>query len=433
MAVFGETPLRRRRSAELRIADEVRLQAMIFIPSVTLQFSHNNPGAEEAAKELTQVVENLSIAPLPPRQSREETDFVPKTEEDAPARKFSLLSGARPRAGSKRLKSCCKPGFNLAQLALSAGAAGKVIVVPREGWENQTVGGWRKALANNKSKGDKSKGGSPNGSFNKGRDRQSGSQVLPRSSSCKARRKSSRYLPHRSDVFLLYLNNTTFLGPEGAELTAELHELMDQGGTQFVVVHEADPERAACNFAQYFQVTPTSLIDYHLYSKENVQYWFMGSHRQISLKLTALAMGARLLTAEELAERQRKAQEAKKHAKLHSCAKRAQRVALLARRTSQEVMNSCLRTSREACSPSKRSRATSESEAAPTAAKPSEATNNGTSQNRWLCTESTDASALQDQEQDQEGDDEPASPGPLEHSSSVSGTSRTRLAAWLEA
>jgi hypothetical protein len=280
MAVFGETPLRRRRSAELRIADEVRLQAMIFIPSVTLQFSHNNPGAEEAAKELTQVVENLSIAPLPPRQSREETDFVPKTEEDAPARKFSLLSAARPRAGSikadgrmqqvlqcgrmtemrqkrnskKRLKSCCKPGFNLAQLALSAGAAGKAMVVPREGWENQTVGGWRKALANNKSKGDKSKGGSPNGSFNKGRDRQSGPQVLPRSSSCKARRKSSRYLPHRSDVFLLYLNNTTFLGPEGAELTAELHELMDQGGTQFVVVHEADPERAACNFAQYFQV-----------------------------------------------------------------------------------------------------------------------------------------------------------------------------------
>eukprot|EP00966_Prymnesium_polylepis_P236598 5472302-Prymnesium_polylepis.1 len=51
------------------------------------------------------------------------------------------------------------------------------------------------------------------------------------------------------------------------------------------------------------QVTPQSLLDVQLYSREQYFAWSIGSHRQISIKLSARAIGARELTAEELAVR----------------------------------------------------------------------------------------------------------------------------------
>jgi len=105
-----------------------------------------------------------------------------------------------------------------------------------------------------------------------------------------------------STIFLLYLNDLTFAGLEGRQLEDDLLTVLEKGQS-ILVVHENDTDKGGCTFAYFYQVTPQSLLDVQLYSREQYFAWSIGSHRQISIKLSARAIGARELTAEELAVR----------------------------------------------------------------------------------------------------------------------------------
>ena len=54
---------------ELHMATSVRMKSLLFDPSMRLEFSHHNPGAQGAAFELGKGVENLSVAPFITRET----------------------------------------------------------------------------------------------------------------------------------------------------------------------------------------------------------------------------------------------------------------------------------------------------------------------------------------------------------------------------
>ena len=58
------------------------------------------------------------------------------------------------------------------------------------------------------------------------------------------------------------------------------------------MVHENDPERNGCEFAQMFQTTPQDLIDDGLYKSIAIALHEM-PHREVSLALVAQACGAK--------------------------------------------------------------------------------------------------------------------------------------------
>ncbi|KAL1498455.1 hypothetical protein AB1Y20_013780 [Prymnesium parvum] len=93
--------------------------------------------------------------------------------------------------------------------------------------------------------------------------------------------------------FVLYLNDQTFMDdPEGLLV----QQLRDAQAAKFpiVMLHERSDDLGAVEFGVFFERTPEDLIDNGLYAKLAVPME-SGSHRQISLKLAAKAMGATLV------------------------------------------------------------------------------------------------------------------------------------------
>ena len=60
------------------------------------------------------------------------------------------------------------------------------------------------------------------------------------------------------DVFLLYLNDQTYLGAAGSRLAAELHAARD-AALGVVMVHENDPRRGGTPFATFFHTVRDAL------------------------------------------------------------------------------------------------------------------------------------------------------------------------------
>ena len=75
------------------------------------------------------------------------------------------------------------------------------------------------------------------------------------------------------------------------------------------MVHENDPERNGCEFAQMFQTTPQDLIDDGLYKSIAIALHEM-PHREVSLALVAQACGAK---PSKTKQRPRRLQVARKH------------------------------------------------------------------------------------------------------------------------
>jgi len=86
-------------------------------------------------------------------------------------------------------------------------------------------------------------------------------------------------------VFLLYLNNETWLGAEGIELAEQVRNLRKEGIT-VLLAHENDPTRGGCEFATFFRTTPEDLIADGLYARVAVAF-HTGQHRTVSLCLLA--------------------------------------------------------------------------------------------------------------------------------------------------
>ena len=60
--------------------------------------------------------------------------------------------------------------------------------------------------------------------------------------------------------FLLYLNNQTFVGEDGAALAAQVRQARTAGLTM-IMFHEQQAEKGACSFDRFFSITPEDLIE----------------------------------------------------------------------------------------------------------------------------------------------------------------------------
>ena len=91
--------------------------------------------------------------------------------------------------------------------------------------------------------------------------------------------------------FLLYLSQQTFMGEVGETFAEEVRRAHAAGHT-IAMIHETDPQRHGCEFANFFQSTPQDLIDSGLYKALAVAFMSGEAHRSVSRKLLAKALGA---------------------------------------------------------------------------------------------------------------------------------------------
>ena len=81
----------------------------------------------------------------------------------------------------------------------------------------------------------------------------------------KPRWSSSRYEDEPTH-FLLYLNENTFVGDDGAQLADEVRAAL-AAGLPVIMSHENDPAKGGCVFDRFFTTTPQDLIATGLYKK----------------------------------------------------------------------------------------------------------------------------------------------------------------------
>lgn len=89
---------------------------------------------------------------------------------------------------------------------------------------------------------------------------------------------------------LLYLCKETFVGDAGRRLAHEIREAK-RLSLRIVMVHECDPDKNGCPFAQFFRTTPEDLIAGGLYGAI-ANAFHQQPHRQISLASVAVSFGA---------------------------------------------------------------------------------------------------------------------------------------------
>ena len=101
---------------------------------------------------------------------------------------------------------------------------------------------------------------------------------------------SEGFVSAENGRLLLYLNNDTWVGPDGAELEQIVRAAWEKG-VEIVMVHENDPERNGCEFGHLFQTTPQSLIAEGIYKTIAIALHPL-PHREVSLTQVAQACGA---------------------------------------------------------------------------------------------------------------------------------------------
>lgn len=98
------------------------------------------------------------------------------------------------------------------------------------------------------------------------------------------------YADKRKRIFLLYLNQNTWLGEAGNELAHQVRAAR-AAGISVVLVHECDPTLGACEFLSLVQTTPQDLVADGLYARTAVAF-HTGQQRAVSLSLFAREIGA---------------------------------------------------------------------------------------------------------------------------------------------
>jgi hypothetical protein len=95
-------------------------------------------------------------------------------------------------------------------------------------------------------------------------------------------------------TFLLYLNKDTFADER---LAADVQLVLSSGpgcGGKIVMAHENDPDNGGCAFDTLLQATPQQLIDEGLYAPLAIALHAGEEHRVVSMRLLAVALGARI-------------------------------------------------------------------------------------------------------------------------------------------
>jgi len=103
----------------------------------------------------------------------------------------------------------------------------------------------------------------------------------------------SAMLPATATHILLYLNDDTFVGPNGQKLAHEVRVIRKEARVPVVLVHEADPLRGGCAFDRLFHTTPEDLITNGLYKKIAIACK-PEPLRDVSMALVGRAFGATL-------------------------------------------------------------------------------------------------------------------------------------------
>uniref|UniRef100_A0A7S4BYN7 TIR domain-containing protein n=2 Tax=Chrysotila carterae TaxID=13221 RepID=A0A7S4BYN7_CHRCT len=96
---------------------------------------------------------------------------------------------------------------------------------------------------------------------------------------------------------MLYLNNVTFLGEEGAQLAQTVRAARAQG-TRIVLFHENDEAFGGGPFSWHFTTTPSDLISDGIFSDIAVEFFTM-PHREVSLALAAQALIAQSASSQK--------------------------------------------------------------------------------------------------------------------------------------
>eukprot|EP00592_Proboscia_alata_P029406 CAMPEP_0194446598 /NCGR_PEP_ID=MMETSP0176-20130528/128522_1 /TAXON_ID=216777 /ORGANISM="Proboscia alata, Strain PI-D3" /LENGTH=1028 /DNA_ID=CAMNT_0039273333 /DNA_START=1712 /DNA_END=4799 /DNA_ORIENTATION=+ len=103
-------------------------------------------------------------------------------------------------------------------------------------------------------------------------------------------------LPSHRVVLLLYLNKDAFDDEKsGKEMrTSVLVKKATDFGIQLVLMHEQDPEKGACPFNDFFQLTPSDLLDkpYNIYNTLAIPLHASLEHRRVSLRCILRSMGS---------------------------------------------------------------------------------------------------------------------------------------------
>lgn len=120
--------------------------------------------------------------------------------------------------------------------------------------------------------------------------------------------KGPEDLSKRKQIFLLYLNRHTFVGPPGELLASEVAHALQHDVT-IVMLHENDRKRQGCEFGHFFKTTPRELVDQGLYKPIALAMYPM-PHREVSLTLVALTLGGVKRTARSAARPNEQSQKA---------------------------------------------------------------------------------------------------------------------------
>ena len=88
--------------------------------------------------------------------------------------------------------------------------------------------------------------------------------------------------------FLLYLNNQTFVGEDGAALAAQVRQARTAGLTM-IMFHEQQAEKGACSFDRFFSITPEDLIEQgHVSNLPSLYFPHIRRMQQIPMRRIAL-------------------------------------------------------------------------------------------------------------------------------------------------
>jgi len=103
-------------------------------------------------------------------------------------------------------------------------------------------------------------------------------------------------LPSHRVVLLLYLNKDAFDDEKSGKgmRTSVLVKKATDFGIQLVLMHEQDPEKGACPFNDFFQLTPSDLLDkpYNIYNTLAIPLHASLEHRRVSLRCILRSMGS---------------------------------------------------------------------------------------------------------------------------------------------
>ena len=106
------------------------------------------------------------------------------------------------------------------------------------------------------------------------------------------RQNTTRKRQTLEKVLLLYLNRETFSDDNRSLLCRQLLSSLIHGGMVLYLVHENAVEKGGCDFDHFLSAVPQELLECGIFNMI-ASPWFSGTHRIISIKLTAQLMGAK--------------------------------------------------------------------------------------------------------------------------------------------